>query len=57
MEQFNYLSLDQLKIGQEHPCFIVAEIGQNHQGELGNAKELIRQAKVCIVHNVQKSSL
>lgn len=28
-------------------CVVVAEIGQNHQGDLEIAKELIRQAKIC----------
>ncbi len=28
-------------IGHGHPCFIVAEIGNNHQGELPLAKEMI----------------
>jgi sialic acid synthase len=28
-------------------CFVIAEIGQNHQGDLEIAKELIRQAKIC----------
>jgi sialic acid synthase len=28
-------------------CYVIAEIGQNHQGELSIAKELIRTAKLC----------
>jgi sialic acid synthase SpsE len=39
-------TLESLNIGNQHPCFIIAEIGQNHQGEIQNAKELIRLAKV-----------
>ncbi|XP_044299927.1 sialic acid synthase [Varanus komodoensis] len=34
-------------IGGDHPCFIIAEIGQNHQGDLGIAKQMIRVAKEC----------
>jgi len=33
-------------IGEGQPCFIIAEIGQNHQGDLDTAKTLIRKAKV-----------
>lgn len=31
-------------VGPGHPCFIIAEIGTNHDGELGRAKELIDAA-------------
>uniref|UniRef100_A0A8C2VZZ2 N-acetylneuraminate synthase n=1 Tax=Chinchilla lanigera TaxID=34839 RepID=A0A8C2VZZ2_CHILA len=34
-------------VGGQHPCFIIAEIGQNHQGDLEVAKRLIRTAKEC----------
>ncbi|XP_033098798.1 sialic acid synthase-like [Anneissia japonica] len=33
------------KIGGDHPCFIIAEIGQNHQGDIKIAKQLIKVAK------------
>ncbi|MEQ2210984.1 hypothetical protein XENOCAPTIV_023568, partial [Xenoophorus captivus] len=33
-------------IGGNHPCFIIAEIGQNHQGNMEIAKEMIKMAKV-----------
>lgn len=33
------------KIGGSHPCFIIAEIGLNHNGDIEIAKELIRKAK------------
>ncbi|XP_063963547.1 sialic acid synthase-like [Lytechinus pictus] len=32
-------------IGKDHPCFIIAEIGQNHQGDINIAKQLIKVAK------------
>ncbi|XP_072260648.1 N-acetylneuraminate-9-phosphate synthase [Pyxicephalus adspersus] len=35
------------KVGGDHPCFIIAEIGQNHQGDLEIAKKMIRMAKEC----------
>ncbi|XP_069486694.1 sialic acid synthase-like [Ambystoma mexicanum] len=34
-------------VGGNHPCFIIAEIGQNHQGDLETAKKMIRMAKDC----------
>uniref|UniRef100_A0A0B8RW82 N-acetylneuraminate-9-phosphate synthase n=1 Tax=Philothamnus irregularis TaxID=1899461 RepID=A0A0B8RW82_9SAUR len=34
-------------VGGDHPCFIIAEIGQNHQGDLEIAKQMIRVAKEC----------
>ncbi|KAL3996198.1 taste receptor type 1 member 3 [Sarotherodon galilaeus] len=32
-------------IGGSHPCFIIAEIGQNHQGDIEIAKKMIKMAK------------
>ncbi|XP_069093785.1 sialic acid synthase-like [Pleurodeles waltl] len=34
-------------IGGEQPCFIIAEIGQNHQGDLQIAKNMIKMVKEC----------
>lgn len=34
-------------------CYVIAEIGQNHQGDLETAKELLRQAKLCGVDAVK----
>lgn len=33
-------------VGEQSPCFIIAEIGQNHQGDLSLAKQMILEAKV-----------
>ncbi|XP_055640871.1 sialic acid synthase isoform X2 [Toxorhynchites rutilus septentrionalis] len=46
-------------IGEGHPVFIIAEIGQNHQGSLEIAKEMILKAKEIGVDCVkfQKSCL
>lgn len=35
-------------IGGSNPCFIIAEIGQNHQGDIEIAKKMIKMAKVII---------
>lgn len=40
-------------IGDGHPCFIVAEIGINHNGDLEIAKNLIRIAKQAGVNAVK----
>ncbi|XP_046385236.1 sialic acid synthase [Ischnura elegans] len=32
-------------IGSDNPCFIIAEVGQNHQGDMEIAKHLILKAK------------
>ena len=46
-------------VGEDQPVFIIAEIGQNHQGELELAKQMIAAAKQAGVDCVkfQKSSL
>ncbi|XP_039614210.1 sialic acid synthase-like [Polypterus senegalus] len=46
-------------IGGENPCFIIAEIGQNHQGDIEIAKKMIRMAKECGADcaKLQKSEL
>ena len=41
------LRLGPLTIGDGQPCCIVAEIGQNHNGEVGIAKKLIDMANLC----------
>lgn len=33
-------------IGHDQPCYIIAEIGQNHQGDIELAKRMIQAAKV-----------
>ena len=46
-------------IGVDHPVFIIAEIGQNHQGDITIAKKMISAAAQAGVDCVkfQKSSL
>jgi len=34
-------------VGENHPCYIVAEIGNNHNGELEIAKRLVEAALEC----------
>jgi sialic acid synthase SpsE/sugar phosphate isomerase/epimerase len=51
-------SEDNFKIGiknisQNHPCFIIAEIGNNHQGSMSHAKQLIDAALAADVDCVK----
>jgi N-acetylneuraminate synthase len=34
-------------VGDDHPCFVVAEIGINHNGDIDTAKKLIDVAKIA----------
>ncbi|OWR50680.1 sialic acid synthase [Danaus plexippus] len=36
---------EDIRIGGKNPCFIIAEVGQNHQGDIEVAKKLIKAAK------------
>ena len=41
------LRIDGVEIHDGGDCYVIAEIGHNHQGDLGHAKELIDAAKDC----------
>jgi sialic acid synthase len=40
-------------IGDREPCYVIAEIGHNHQGSLDKARELFREAKLAGAHAVK----
>ena len=40
-------------IGDETPCYVIAEIGHNHQGSLDKARELFHEAKLAGAHAVK----
>jgi len=40
-------------ISDESPCYVIAEIGHNHQGSLEKARELFREAKLAGAHAVK----
>lgn len=40
-------------IGDNNDCYVIAEIGHNHQGSLEKAKEMFRVAKECGVNAVK----
>jgi sialic acid synthase len=41
------LVIDGVEIGDDQPCYVIAEIGHNHQGELEQAKRLVDAARDC----------
>lgn len=41
------------KIGQGQPCFIVAEVGNNHQGDMAQAKRMVEEAAKAGVQAVK----
>src|SRR5262245_49563592 len=40
-------------IGDDAPCYVIAEIGHNHQGNLDKARELFREARLAGAHAVK----
>lgn len=47
------LNVDGTTIGGATECYVIAEIGHNHQGSLEKAKELFKVAKECGVNAVK----
>ena len=41
------------EIGDHTPCYVIAEIGHNHQGNLEKAREMFREAKLAGAHAVK----
>ena len=41
------ISIANRKIGLDHPPYIIAELSANHNGSMGTALEIIKQAKLC----------
>jgi N-acetylneuraminate synthase/sialic acid synthase len=42
-----YLNIDGVAVHDESDCYVIAEIGNNHQGSLDKCKEMFRVAKEC----------
>jgi len=47
------LVIDGRRIGDDTDCFVIAEVGHNHQGDLAKCKEMFRVAKECGVDAVK----
>lgn len=41
------------EIGDSTPCYVIAEIGHNHQGSVEKAREMFREAKLAGAHAVK----
>lgn len=42
-----HIEINGRKVGDGHPCYVIAEIGANHNGDMSLARELIDAAKEC----------
>ena len=47
------LIIDGHRIADDTDCYVIAEIGHNHQGDLEKARQLFHRAKECGVHAVK----
>jgi sialic acid synthase len=47
------LVIDGVRLTDESDCYVIAEVGHNHQGDVEKCKELFRQAKECGVDAVK----
>jgi N-acetylneuraminate synthase/sialic acid synthase len=47
------LTIDGVRIADDTDCYVIAEIGHNHQGSLDQAKQLFEEAKRCGAHAVK----
>ncbi|HNA89351.1 MAG TPA: N-acetylneuraminate synthase family protein, partial [Anaerolineales bacterium] len=47
------LTITNINISDDSDCFVIAEIGNNHQGDLQKAKEMFKAAKECGVDAVK----
>ena len=47
------LTIDNFTISDDSDCFVIAEIGNNHQGDLQKAKDMFKAAKECGVNAVK----
>ncbi|MEO6212467.1 MAG: N-acetylneuraminate synthase family protein [Vicinamibacterales bacterium] len=47
------LIIDGHRIADDTDCYVIAEIGHNHQGNLDKARQLFHRAKECGVHAVK----
>ena len=47
------LRIGEVAIADDGDCYIIAEVGHNHQGSLEKAKQMLRTAKECGVDAVK----
>jgi sialic acid synthase len=51
--QIRRLTVDGVEIGDQRECYVIAEVGHNHQGDITLAKRLVDAAKECGVNAVK----
>jgi sialic acid synthase len=51
--QLRRLTVDGVEIGDQRECYVIAEVGHNHQGDIALAKRLVDAAKECGVNAVK----
>jgi N-acetylneuraminate synthase len=56
MKKIETIKIGNIKVGPDHPCYIIAEIGSNFDGSLQKAKKLIKLAKDCGANAVKFQS-
>jgi sialic acid synthase len=47
------LTVDGVELGDDRACYVIAEVGHNHQGDVEHAKRLVEAAKECGVNAVK----
>lgn len=47
------LTIDGFRIADDADCYVIAEIGHNHQGDLDKARQLFQRARECGVNAVK----
>ena len=47
------LRIDEFEITDDGDCYVIAEIGHNHQGSVEKARQLFDEAKACGAHAVK----
>jgi sialic acid synthase len=52
-ERPRQLTVDGVEIGDDRRCYVIAEVGHNHQGDVEQARRLIDAAKECGVNAVK----
>src|SRR6266511_3408552 len=57
MSKQRHLTIDGVDIDDGTDCYVIAEIGHNHQGDLEHAKRLIDAAKECGVKAVKSDAV
>jgi sialic acid synthase len=47
------MSIGESQIGEDAPCYVIAEVGHNHQGSLDQCKRIFEEAARCGAHAVK----